>query len=439
MTISRVNGAGWGIGDKLTSSQANGLDLNTTYALDKRAGQTDTLESRVELANEGRIFPTPATGANADTTYYADGGNLSIRVTTAVTANRAYTLSNTGAVAGDQITIFSDSSFAYAISVKDNGGTTIFLLGNTSLCDGGWATFVYVGGAWRVQHGGQGSRFRQELFTADGTWTSPRGVTMAWLIGVGGGGGGGGGAAGTNTVDAFGVGGSGGGGALLGMIPVTVTAETGYAVVVGAGGTGGAAGYNHGQPGSDTTFGSGGSTIYFKGAGGGYASLTALTSATTLQITHGGGPAQQPSNWTQNAIMSAATEINYPTAVPGGGGFSGNGVDATNQATDGARSTFGNYAGGARGARGTDSTTIRGGGGGGGGGAGPFGAGGAGGAGGNGNNAGAGGAGVAGTAAGANSGAGGGGGGAGGAGTSGGAGAAGGAGGSGLLIVCWVK
>jgi hypothetical protein len=45
MTISRVKPATWGSGEKLTSAQMNGVDVNTTYALDKRAANTDTIES----------------------------------------------------------------------------------------------------------------------------------------------------------------------------------------------------------------------------------------------------------------------------------------------------------------------------------------------------------------------------------------------------------
>ena len=55
MTISRVNGAAWAVGEKLTSAQANGLDLNGTYALDKRVSQTDTLQSIVSCSGAGRI------------------------------------------------------------------------------------------------------------------------------------------------------------------------------------------------------------------------------------------------------------------------------------------------------------------------------------------------------------------------------------------------
>jgi hypothetical protein len=51
--ITRVKGPGWAFLEKLTSAQQNQVDINTTYAVDKRAGQTDTLASDVSLT--GRI------------------------------------------------------------------------------------------------------------------------------------------------------------------------------------------------------------------------------------------------------------------------------------------------------------------------------------------------------------------------------------------------
>lgn len=55
MTILRTNAAGWGVGDKLTSSQTNAVDVNVTNALDKRAAQTDTLSSTVTIASGGGL------------------------------------------------------------------------------------------------------------------------------------------------------------------------------------------------------------------------------------------------------------------------------------------------------------------------------------------------------------------------------------------------
>jgi hypothetical protein len=60
MSIARVRPATWGSGAKLSSAEANALDENTTHALDKRAGQTDTLASDITLTGsinvEGLAF-----------------------------------------------------------------------------------------------------------------------------------------------------------------------------------------------------------------------------------------------------------------------------------------------------------------------------------------------------------------------------------------------
>jgi len=45
MSIVRANPAGWQVNSELTSTQANTLDLNCTYAVDKRAGYTDSVAS----------------------------------------------------------------------------------------------------------------------------------------------------------------------------------------------------------------------------------------------------------------------------------------------------------------------------------------------------------------------------------------------------------
>src|SRR5688572_24244452 len=102
MTISRAKPAGWGVGDKLTSSEANTIDINTTKALDKSSGATDTLESNVACSGAGRIRKSYVVGADANTTYTLAGGNSIIDAASAtLTAAREYTLSNTGASAGD--------------------------------------------------------------------------------------------------------------------------------------------------------------------------------------------------------------------------------------------------------------------------------------------------------------------------------------------------
>lgn len=52
MAISRVKPGGWATYEQLTSTQLNSLDTNFTYVLDKRSGQTDTLESDVSVTGD---------------------------------------------------------------------------------------------------------------------------------------------------------------------------------------------------------------------------------------------------------------------------------------------------------------------------------------------------------------------------------------------------
>ena len=135
MTIARVNAVGWAAFEKLTSTQANGLDINTTYALDKRTGQTDTLESVVTASGAGRVIPTHATGANAATNYTAAGGNTVLRIPSTLTANRTYTFQNTNASAGDAIHIYSDAALTRTVTIADHSGDTLCKIGSSPSLD----------------------------------------------------------------------------------------------------------------------------------------------------------------------------------------------------------------------------------------------------------------------------------------------------------------
>ncbi len=87
----------------------------------------------------------------------------------------------------------------------------------------------------------------KQLFTSDGTFTAPTGVTVVWITAVGGGGGGAGG------YDTPKTGGGGGSGAYKIKVPYLVTPGNNYAVDIGAAGTGGT--FNaDGNAGSPTTF-----------------------------------------------------------------------------------------------------------------------------------------------------------------------------------------
>lgn len=455
MTITRVK-PDFALGDKLTSDEMDAIDTNATYALDKRAGETDTLASVITCSGAGRIIQTIATGVDANTTYLIDDPNASIRVTSAVTASRTYTLSATGAQTGDVVTVFCESSFnaSYEILVKDQSAATMFAIGNGDSADGQWASFIYVSG-WRLFRGGQGSRSRAQTFTSSGSFVVPRGVTLLHYAGCGGGGGGGGAyiAAGAFRSDSPG---GGGGGALLTRGSVSTTPGETLNLNPGAGGLGGTggSGASAGSNGTDSTIVrvTGSVTIATLRAAGGGARGTSVNeyaisdvalatedgaNSPVYKISDGGSPVRGPTAYfwrTFESFESFDTGSRSPTPQAGGWGVSRRVTGRT-----GGASPQG-YAGGAGGSVGTNDGDYYGGSGGGGGGAGPYGVGAAGGAGGNANDAGSATNGSDGSAASANTGAGGGGGGsAGGSSSLTGDGGAGGAGGSGQITLFWVK
>ncbi len=426
MTIPLVNPSTWGVGDKLTSAQQNQLDENVTFAYDVRPGEVAVIESVGTLSGEGRIIDTVAIGVDADTAYNAGDACKVIQVTTAVLADRVYTLDDVGAVMGDSIAIFCEPDFLFEIDVQDQAAASMYTLGNQATSDGAWATFVYIGG-WRLHKAGPAKEFT-ETFLADGNFTVPAGVFRVCIEGCGGGGGGAGGnSLSPTTVDRLGTGGGGGGGALFCSQVISVTPGDVIAVDIGAGGAAN-------TDGSDTTFGGSPGLAAFAGAGRGHGGDVSANLVRAVQL--GGLPVRLESTSASVHIEGGISTDPVFQVVPAGGGC-GFSVGVTGK--NGQRNPYGGFAAGSGGTSGTTSTNYYGGGGGGGGGAGPYGAGANGGNGGNGNNAGVGGSGTNGTAAAANTGAGGGGGGALGQGTSAGSGGAGAAGGSGQLTVRWVK
>ena len=117
---------------------------------------------------------------------------------------------------------------------------------------------------------------RKAVFTANGTYTVPAGVTTLWVSGCAGGGGGGSAGTSTTTVGAGGGGGGGAGQSVL-RTAIAVAAGDSLSITVGAGGAGGAA-----PPATSGTNGN-------NGAAGGNTVLTNTTAATTLLTLTGGG------------------------------------------------------------------------------------------------------------------------------------------------------
>lgn len=462
MTISRVNPSNWGSGDKLTSTQANNLDINGASALDKRSGQTDTLSSLVTCAVGGQIMPSVAAAPDANTTFTVGGNALVINASSGLTAPRAYTLSNTGATVGARFIVLGG---AQDVTVKNNGGTTLLVVGtaNTGNNQSRWGEFFFDGSNWQVLESSLAPQQQRATFTANGTYTVPADCYKLLVIGVGGGGGGGGGSGSAATGQFMDCGGGGGGGAMVGATWVDTTPGSTFAVTVGTGGNGGggtagnSSSGGDGLDGSATTFGS---FISFWGAQGGRGGVSStLNNGSGYSIAPGGGPVQGGVKAGSLAITSGLTTYVYPNGVriPGEGGYGANSGAAASGGTNSPypggsangnlphlSSTIansGSTTGGTAGSGGSSaggSSGIYSGGGGGGGGASAFGSGGNGGQGGASNGTNPGTVGSAGSAGG--TGAGGGGGGGGGAGsTTGSAGGNGGAGGNGALVVIPIR
>lgn len=185
-----------------------------------------------------------------------------------------------------------------------------------------------------------GSLRSQQVFTADGTWTRPAGITRV-VVEVQGAGGGSGA---SSTSFPFATGGGGGGGYASEIIDVTSTSST--AVTVGVGGTAGTVNTGNGGAGGTSSFGA--FTSATGGSGGGGASSTGAApgvgSGGTLNLSGGYG---------QTPLLPGLS-----TAAPigGAGGDSRLGFGGLGGVSDGTGTAGAVYGGGAGGSATSDST-----------------------------------------------------------------------------------
>jgi hypothetical protein len=360
MAITRVNPSGWATNATVTSAQLNTLDTAITTALDKTVAG-DTLAGRVQLSGAGRIAQNVANAADANTTY-AVGSFTELRVTSALTANRTYTLSATGAISGDVIAIGCDVAFGFVATVLDQSSAALITIGNGSVSEASWCEALYNGTGWVLRRSSKGAAFTQ-AFTANGTWTCPPGVTAVRLYGCGGGGGGGGGSGASysgNTVQ----GGAGGGGAIASHATVTVTPGASYSVTIGLGGLGGAGGANSttgvaGSAGTDTSFGA---LLTIYGAGGGAGGI--YNSTPTPPVAIGGSALRLISSGAAGTAAgqggsngSAGVGAAVGPMAPGAAGAYATGVTPAIAASGGGAGSLIAVGGSAGGTGGTSSTS----------------------------------------------------------------------------------
>ncbi len=103
MTISRIKSPNWAVNEVLTSAQQNALDTNVTNALDKRAGQTDTLSSVITVASGGScsfssgstLFVAPGTTATINSSLGL-GGNVTFGLFSAANFSGTLSLASSG-------------------------------------------------------------------------------------------------------------------------------------------------------------------------------------------------------------------------------------------------------------------------------------------------------------------------------------------------------
>ncbi len=364
MSLVRVNGSGWGLGHKLTSAQANALDINGVSALDKRSGQTDTLGSVVTCSAAGRLIPSYLVGHDSDHTY-ALGDGISVINAQGNTAARIYTLSTTGASAGDTCIVLGG---AFDVTVKV-ASTTLLVVGaaNTGLNHSRWGEFLFTGSTWILFRSSLGPVQGRQTFAADGTYTSPADCYKLLVIGCGGGGAGGSGGSGATFTTERPAGGGGGGAASAGFAWVDTTPGTSYAVTIAP------AAATAGADGGTCTFGS---ALSFRGGQGG---VNGSVTVGMYSYVPGGAPVQ-------GGVKPVTYKVASPNASllgvrqPGEGGYGASpGSTAANGALPAASATLaggGTTTGGTGGTEGATVSGILGGGGGGGGGASMFGNGG---------------------------------------------------------------
>lgn len=131
MSISRVKSAGWSVNEKLTSAQITRVDANTSYALDKRSGQTDALSSVVTVASGGQI-----SFASGSSITSVAGSSFSFAGSTSFAGANTFGLLSTATFSG--VAAFSNSS-----AVTFGSGTVAF--SNTILSGTAIANSLHIG------------------------------------------------------------------------------------------------------------------------------------------------------------------------------------------------------------------------------------------------------------------------------------------------------
>lgn len=190
---------------------------------------------------------------------------------------------------------------------------------------------------------------RQVIFTSNGGWLVPPGITQVLVSAVGGGGGGGAGGGGSASFTGSG-GGGGGAGRSEQRVPYAVVPGQTLAISIGAGGsfaTGGTSGGASGGAGGNTTITNlGGGTQTFQGGGAGVGGANASSTTVPGPLGGAGWPAGAGAgDGTQNAGTGYGGAGGSPPGL-GSGGSGGRAATGGNAITGSAPAGFGAGGGG---------------------------------------------------------------------------------------------
>ena len=304
--------------------QING-DTGTTYSGTLLTGNGTTAASSryssdTQISDNSKGISTTA-GANIITWQFQNYSNSTTYKTVLFRTTAMDGASYQGVTAG--VGLWRSTSSITSIK--------FYLSGSVNLASGTTVSLYGIQAGTPKAQGGQivttDGTYWYHAFTASGTFTPSTAITADYLVVAGGGGGsrGGGGAGGLrSTVTA-----TGGGGSLESAL--SLSANTAYSVVIGAGGAGDAGASATGKNGSDSVF----SSITSTGGGAGSADGLAAVSGGS-----GGGAATSGYNGaagTTNQGYAGGNGFGSST-TRGGGGGGGAGAVGTNgsSATGGA-------------------------------------------------------------------------------------------------------
>ena len=332
-------------------SQGNSSDGSDNFILENQTGlefrtELNSMLDAIKTTNSGTAPPPYAVEGtvwyNLDTNKIemVTSGTGATATSAPVDTNTQRTNTEINSLIAGGITGKANSSHTHAASATTTGIFDVRQLGSGPASGEVLTASGAAGSAsWQAASGGLGGI---EVFTGNGTWIRPSGVTTVWVTVVGAGGGGGG---------RFGSGEGGGGGAGNTRFYSEVTVNANVAVVVGTGGPGGNSvsstkdtNNTIGTAGGPSSFAASGGTVTSGGGGAG--------SQTSNDSGGGGGGGNGNGTGGSRGDKNSSGSGGSSFLGSGGSGSAVNGAVSNPGAGFGAGGSGGNQAGGGRGSGG---------------------------------------------------------------------------------------